>query len=340
MVNRILVVGLGSIGKRHFAILNKLVPNAEFRFLRHTESKDQAKYSPPNLISIEQAASFRPHLSVIANPASMHIETAEKLANTGSNLFIEKPMSTNSIGLQSLVDLCARQKLILAVGYNLRYLPSLMIFRKLILEGVIGDVLSVRVETGSYLPEWRPEADYVDTVSAKKELGGGALLELSHDIDYVRWIFGEVAWVRASLMRQSSLEINVEDSVHLVLGFEPNSFGYSLTGQLNLDFIRRDRQRNCTAIGKSGTLKWDAINNLIMHYDPINLEWNTISTPEFSIDQSYVAQWKDVLRSINTGIAPMVSGEDGIAVMRVVDAVRLSAPTGQQVLISNSALKS
>ena len=81
-------------------------------------------------------------------------------------------------------------------AYNLRFLPSLQAYRERIQFGVIGKVLSVRCEIGQYLPSWRPGSDYRQAVSASRALGGGALLELSHEIDYLRWIFGEVAWVQ------------------------------------------------------------------------------------------------------------------------------------------------
>ena len=66
---------------------------------------------------------------------------------------------------------------------------------------------------------------------ARQELGGGAPLELSHELDYLRWIFGEVEWVKATLGRQSSLEIDVEDTVHLILGFASAANGNKLSEQ-------------------------------------------------------------------------------------------------------------
>ena len=137
-------------------------------------------------------------------------------------------------------------------GYNLRFSPSLMYFNELIKKNIVGQILSVRCEVGQYLPEWRPNKDYRKTVSANFHLGGGVLLELSHEIDYLRWIFGEVDWVRATLAQQSSLVFDVEDSAHLTLGFLPNENGRQLIGTLNLDFIRHDQTRACIAIGEKG----------------------------------------------------------------------------------------
>ena len=106
--------------------------------------------------------------------------------------------------------LAKKAKTVLAIGYNLRFLSSLQKFKSILDDKIIGDVWSVRSEVGQFLPSWRPNSDYRKGVSAQYALGGGVLLELSHDIDYLRWIFGEVAWVQAVLAQQSDLEIDVE----------------------------------------------------------------------------------------------------------------------------------
>ena len=98
-------------------------------------------------------------------------------------------------GVDDLLGTVRARGVICQVGYNLRYLPSLSRFRDLINEGLVGGPLSVRCEIGQYLPNWRPDTDYRTGVTARSDLGGGVLLELSHEIDYLRWIFGEVEWV-------------------------------------------------------------------------------------------------------------------------------------------------
>lgn len=178
---------------------------------------------------------------------------------TGSHLLIEKPLSHAATGVQALLQRVCEQNLLLQVGYNLRFLPSLEKFRELIHDGAIGRVLSVRCEIGQYLPSWRQDSDYRLGVSARQELGGGVLLELSHELDYLRWIFGEVAWVSAWIGQRSALEIDVEDTAYLTLGFEPDDSGRALVATVNLDFIRHDTTRLCTAIGKQGSLRWNSL---------------------------------------------------------------------------------
>ena len=218
MVKRILIVGKGSIGKKHFEHLSNLLPNSEIKFLRHSQIDEKERSSNNDFYSIDEALGFAPELSVISNPASKHIETATIFAQQGSHLFIEKPVSHNVQKVQQLIDLCESKKLTLAVGYNLRFLESLIKFKDAIQAGMIGKLISIRVDSGSHLPDWRSGMDYRKSVSAIEDLGGGVLRELSHEIDYVRWIFGEIDWVKATLINTQVLGLNVEDTAHLVFG--------------------------------------------------------------------------------------------------------------------------
>ena len=200
-------------------------------------------------------------------------------------------------------------------------------------EGIIGRALSVRCEVGQYLPSWRPDCDYRQGVSGRSELGGGVLLELSHEFDYLRWIFGEVSWVRATLMRQSSLEINVEDSAHLILGFSPNNKGQQLTCALNLDFIRHDHTRQCMVIGEKGSLRWNGVTGAVEIFRQDALYWFELFRHLPQRDETYVAEWNDFLNCIKEKRVPKVTGEDGLRVIEIIEAARLSADSGIQVTI-------
>jgi predicted dehydrogenase len=222
------------------------------------------------------------------------------------------------------------------IGYNLRFSASLQRFRKFLHEGIIGELLSVRCEVGQYLPSWRPESDYRQGVSARKELGGGALLELSHEIDYLRWIFGEVDWVKTTLSKQSKLEIDVEDTAHLTMGFLPNSDGRQLIGTLNLDLIRHDNTRTCTVIGEKGTLRWNGLTGEVDLFEESATSWNRLFHHQPEKDETYRAEWQDFTDSIQDKKIPFVSGNDGLRVLEIIEAARTSALCGAQELTSHS----
>ncbi len=331
LIDRVLIVGHGSIGKRHLRLARDILPDADIRILRRQECASIPEHANGCFSSPEQAVAFAPQIAVIANPATFHICVAQSLAQIGTHLFIEKPLSASLEGVGQLLETCREQGVVCMIGYNLRFLPSLQKFRQLLIENAVGKVLSIRCEIGQYLPSWRPEMDYRQSVSARSELGGGVLLELSHELDYLRWIFGEVERVSASLSRQSGLAIDVEDTVHLILTFSPTVDGYTLIGTVNLDFVRHDTTRYCIAIGEKGSLRWNGLTGTIELFEAGEKEWREIFRHQHQRDESYLAEWQNFIDGVNANVVPMVSGEDGLKVLKIVEAARISAASGGQI---------
>jgi len=334
MANKILIVGMGSIGTRHLSIAREQFPNGDIRILGHRELKATPMHSDGYMTTIEDAEHFAPEIAIIANPSSFHIPTAQALARIGTHLLIEKPLSDSLEGAYELIETCGQHNCVLLMGYNLRYMQSLQEFRELLLRGVVGEVLSVRCEVGQFLPTWRPESDYRQGVSARRELGGGVLLELSHELDYLRWIFGDIEWVRATITRQSSLEIDVEDTAHLTLGFVSRIKGSQLIGTLSMDFIRHDQTRVCTVIGSKGSLRWDGITGEVTILRQDGSTWKKLFTHTPQRGETYFAEWQEFLNCINLGTTPSITGQDGIRVLEIIESVRKSAVTGIQVSVS------
>jgi len=329
VLDRLLVVGLGSIGGRHARLARQLMPDADITVLRHRECLGATEPGIDHCVTrVEDALRLRPQAAVIANPASHHLNVALRLADAGVHLLVEKPIASSSRGVEELIELARARGSVLMTGYNLRFMPTLRRFRELLGERRVGRVLSVRAEVGQYLPGWRPDSDYRQTVSAQAALGGGVLLELSHEIDYLRWLFGEVSWVSAILNRQSALEIDVEDSAHLILGFSAESDGVPVLATLNMDFLRHDTTRGCTVIGDAGSLRWNAITGVVDVFEAGGTSWKTLDEHPPHRDESYLAEWQHFLACISDGGAPVVSGADGLAVLRVIEAARHSSSTG------------
>lgn len=334
-IERVLVVGFGSMGARHLRLARSLLPAADIRVLRRSNEGSVPEGANAVLADLAQATAFAPQLAVIASPATMHLPVARALAESGAHLLVEKPLAAGTEGVAHLLQVCSDRARVLLVGYNLRFLATLRCFRDALHQGLVGEVLSVRCEVGQHLPDWRTGTDYRSGVSARRELGGGVLLELSHELDYMRWIFGEVEWVSACLRRQSALEVDVEDSAHLLLGFEPTGERPGIFASVFLDFIRHDPVRNCTAIGTRGSLRWDGIEGSVKHYAAGSGEWREIlrHTPER--DESYAAEWQHLLACVAGIERPSPSGEDGLRVLEIIEAARRSSDTGARVRLGS-----
>jgi predicted dehydrogenase len=336
LINRILIVGLGSIGKRHLKLARELFPRSRIAVLRREAESIVPEYADYSFSNITEALEFSPQMAVIANPATFHLSVAKDLAKIGTHLLVEKPLSATSKGVSDLLDICREKKARLATGYNLRFLPSLQKFKAMLDNNTIGAVWSVRSEVGQFLPSWRLDVDYQKGVSAQHALGGGALLELSHELDYLRWIFGEVTWVQASLSKQSDLELDVEDTAHLIVGFHKKPRLQSLIASVSLDFIRHDRTRSCTAIGKLGSLRWDGISGTVEIYEAQSQTWQVVYKYQDVRDESYLAEWNDFVTCITMKKEPFVSGQDGLKVLRIIEAARLSEKTGRRVSVGDA----
>jgi predicted dehydrogenase len=338
MIKRILINGAGIAGIRHFGIARNLFPNAEIAILTTRQMLDSNLGYNWHFTKVEEAIKFQPDIAILSGAASTRIEIGLALANSGVHLLVEKPISVSIKNVENLIEICAEKKLILAIGYNLRFYESLIYFRDQLNLGVIGKPLLVKCEVGQFLPSWRESADYRYSVSAQRKLGGGVLLELSHEIDYLEWIFGKIGWVRATIMQQSSLEIDVEDSAFLTLGIE-NKNNPNLVANLAMDFIRHDTQRNCIVIGENGTLKWDGIKQQVSILKQGESSWTNLITTTHSSNASYLAEWKDFLECLDTRKSPIATGIDGLKSLEVIAAAIESALTGKQIEIQRNSFK-
>jgi predicted dehydrogenase len=333
MIKRVILVGLGSIGNLHLRLARDMLPNADIRILRNSPVETFPELANGSFSTLEQAIAFAPQIAVLSNPAPFHAQVGKSLALNGCHLLVEKPLAVSSSEGMALVQACISSGRILQVGYNLRYLPSMLHFKSVIDKGILGAIWSVRSEVGQYLPSWRPGTDYRQGVSAQQRLGGGVLLELSHEIDYLRWIFGNVDWVGAVLGRHSNLEIDVEDTAHLTLGFTPSN-GKRTIANLNMDFLRHDTTRICSVIGAFGSLRWDAVASKVEFFGIKEQSWLTLFSESSEREVSYRAQFRAFLDCVSNARKPPPDGYDSLAVLDVIEAARRSdALKGQRIPI-------
>lgn len=321
-----LVVGSGSIARRHLANLRSLLPDAEVGCVSAsgrplTEGETSATTQLPSLAS---AIAWSPDLAVVASPAPLHLDHACLLLDADVPVLIEKPLSDSMDRVRSAAPLLARHRDRIEVAYNLRFLSSARCMKALVDEGRVGKILGLRVEVGQYLPDWRPNADYRRQVSANRSLGGGVLLELSHELDYVNWLFGRFDRVFCVTANSGQLEIDVEDNADALLSRD------GLTAQIHLDFLQRRASRSCKVIGSTGTLHWDLIANRVSLDTPSG-EYVLFSDPAVDRNEMYVEQLRGFIEVATGRTAPRITVDDGLAVLDMIEGMRQSAATGSQV---------
>jgi predicted dehydrogenase len=328
-VIRAVVAGLGSIGRRHLANLRAIEPDAQITVLRHDRAETAVPADADRVVhTLADAVAQRPDIAFVCGPSSTHVTVGLALAEAGIHLFVEKPLALMAADAARLVDVCAQARRLLIVGYNLRFSTSLRALYDAARSGRIGRIMSGRAEVGQYLPDWRPDVDYRRTNSARREFGGGVVLELSHELDYMRWLLGDVRAVDAVVARLSDLEIDVDDTADILLSFARGS-----VGNIHLDMTQRNPTRRCQLVGTNGTLSWDGITGETRLFEP-GAGWSTlVPAGAQERDAMYLAQTAHVVACLRGEAEPLADGRTGAAVVKLAEAVAAAAREGRRVTV-------
>ena len=192
---KILIAGLGSIGRRH---LRNLVALGErdvvlLRSHRSTLPDEEIGEFPAETNLAEALRKHKPAAVIIANPTALHLDVAIPAAEAGCHILLEKPVSDSLERLDILQQAAQKSGSKILVGFQFRYHPTLNKARELIQSGALGKVLTVHAHWGEYLPQWHPWEDYRQSYAARADLGGGVIVTLTHPLDYLRYLLGDVS---------------------------------------------------------------------------------------------------------------------------------------------------
>lgn len=229
---KVLIVGLGSIARKHVKALLELKPDTEIFALR---SKKPSPDEPgvKNLYRWDEVNKDIRFI-MICNPTSLHHQAIKEASTFHVPLFIEKPPFHKTEGMEELILTLENQQIITYTAFNMRFHP---VIEWLKLHVSQKRVIEVRVYCGSYLPDWRPGRDYRTIYSAINDMGGGVHLDLIHELDYTRWLFGDPVESFSSLSKVSDLDIDSVDCAHYWLKYE------SMVVSVLLNYYRRDTTR-------------------------------------------------------------------------------------------------
>lgn len=297
---KVLVVGLGSIAKKHIKVLRTLDSTVEIYALRSENSKT----IEDGVINIYDPSALAQDFdfAIISNPTSTHYSTIESLIPYGFPLFIEKPALDSTVNADQLVKLLKDQSVKTYVACNLRFHPAIEFLKRVF---DTKKPLEYTAYCGSYLPAWRPEQDYKKSYSANKALGGGVHLDLIHEIDYTIFLLGQPVNIQHYLSKKSNLEINTPDIAHYTLEYE-NSSAF-----ITLNYYRRDAKRTIECVWEDDTWTVDLINNTIL--DSKN---GIVFKADYQVLDTYKTQMKYFLDCIQSDTEPMNNMEEAVGNMK------------------------
>jgi predicted dehydrogenase len=279
------------------------------------------------MFSSEQVEDFGPEIAIISSPASAHLEQASYLLGLGADVLVEKPLSTTLKGVAEVFNQALDSHSIIQVGYNLRYTKGLAELSRIINSGVLGKIQTVDIAVDQYLPDWRPNIDYRSSVSAQVALGGGVLLELSHEIDYALFLFGDIEVDGAVLGKTSPLEIDVEDVVEVIGRVQAGNHQSAIL-RIHLGMVSRARKRYCEVSGSEGNVRWNGVAGTVEVFNAGLGVWQETFSDKRDISLSYERQLADFIESSQQGFDPdkhRATAAHEIKVLETIESIRARA---------------
>ena len=346
-MTKVLFIGLGSIGQRHLRNLRHLLGDS-VEIIAYRERRtvpmlnDQqevienrsisAEYQLREINTLDEALLEKPDIALIANPSSMHVETAIKAAEAGCHLFIEKPLGVQHEGVVELIELVEKRRLVAFVAYQFRFHPGLQKIFRWLQEQRIGKLISAHIVNGEYLPNFHPYEDYRVSYAARKDLGGGCILTQIHEFDYIYWLFGIARRIFSIGGQLSDLELDVEDAVTILM--ECRFRRAVLPVSLCLNYVQSPPRRTCTIIGTEGRIEWDFLTGRL---ELQSSESDSVELYDFSYlnrNDLFLFELEHFLQCVSDKSDPLVNLRSGYESLRMALAARASLESGKVQILN------
>lgn len=320
------VIGGGSIGMRHARNLAKL--GQGLRIIENQPAQAERIQGEGFAVYADLSAAFAPEVDavLICTPSAYHLEQTCAALEANKHVFVEKPIATNLEGVPEVLDLAAQKSLVTLVGFNMRFRDGYN-RAKAALEA-LGKPYIARALVSFYLPYYHPERDYRMGYQARRELGGGVVLDDLHEIDYLMDLFGPIKTVYANVGRLSDLEMDVED--YAAAQFEHES---GIISQLQMDFLGRVYRRTLEVTAEKGTLTLDHNAGELRIYGAQPDQYKVYpQAMSVTVNDMYFQEMQHFIACIQGHEKPIADLQTGYEVLRVAKAIFQSA--AEQKVIS------
>lgn len=327
---KFLFTGLGSIGKRHLRNLKSLGFNdiIAYKTKKHNAAEIEKEFGIKIFYQLDKALDQKPDVAFITNPTSLHTQTALEVAKRGCHIFMEKPLDCSFENVDELEALINEKSLVFFIAYNFRFAPHLKLAKKFLEGGKIGRVVSARAQVGQYLPDWHPREDYQIGYYGRRDLGGGPILTLIHEIDYLYWLFGDAKEVFCFSDKLTDLEIDTDDTVEILL-----RFSNGVLGEIHLDYVQRYSTRSMQIIGDKGTILWDFNNKTLNLFTAGTGKWKSFESKDYNYNEMYIEELKNFLGCVKNHRRPKTDFNVAKASLQIALSAVESAKTGQLMKI-------
>ncbi|ARO86447.1 gfo/Idh/MocA family oxidoreductase [Nitrosospira lacus] len=324
------MVGLGSIGARHLNNLHTLGVH-ELGVVRTRNHPPPKEIIPKNITvfqDLDLALTQKFDLVVVANPTSFHLETLIKALKTGAHIYVEKPIAHEEQSVYELAPYLTSHVSKVLVGCQLRMHPGLQKINEWINQDKLGKVYSVQVDLGEYLPDWHPWEDYRQSYAARADQGGGVVLTLIHELDYLHWLFGKPKAIYAIGGHRTSLELTAEDMA--LITFETVQ---GVCVQLRMDYWRKPPVRHMNIVAEKSIVDWDYPTRLTTLKQNGQILDQIELPPAWDRNDLFLSMMREFLEGLSRESLPRVTLQDGIDVLQTALAAKKSIRTHQVVTL-------
>lgn len=328
---KILIVGYGSIGRRHVKNFLEFADVAVFdENLSALNSLNQQIRSFDNL---DTALDWKPDGVVIATPHHTHIPLAKKAIHSNAHVLIEKPISHSLKGIQVFLSKAEQRKRQVFVACNMRYHPGIATLQQYL--HTIGKPLFARAHVGNYLANMRPGEDYRSLYCAHRSQGGGVILDAIHEIDYLMWLFGPIREVSCRAEKLSDMDIDVEDFACLYLKHHNMTIS-----EVQMDYLRPFKRRGCEIIGTKGMLLWESEGKnpevcTVRLYRKETNTWETLfKDTNMDGNKPYVCLAQQFIEAIKNAHSSLLTGDTAFSELHIALAAHKSASTKNGAFVS------
>ncbi len=300
----VLIVGLGSIARKHILALQSLKIDLKIYALR-SNLNAEIEEGVENIYDLDCKITLY-DFAIISNPTYLHYQFIEKLAHRGIPLFIEKPVVHTLENVNKLVDIIEEKQLVTYVACNLRFHPCIAFLKnKIDTENL--RINELNVYCGSYLPDWRPGKNFKEVYSANAAMGGGVHLDLFHELDYTAWLFGMPSKTISVLRNISSLSIDAYDYANYSLHY--NTF----TANITLNYYRRKPKREIEIVLEGDTWTVDLLQNVIKNDNGECL----FQMLDFNVKDTYLLQLNYFIGCLKNNQVPMNSFAASVEILKI-----------------------
>ncbi len=314
---KFLIIGLGSIGKRHIRNLLNLKIHSD-NICGFDPRKDRVnevkKYGIKNFINnLNEVKNNDFHGAFICSPTSLHIQQAIILGKKKINLFIEKPLGSNLKNVKVLVNIQKKLKIKVLITYPFRFSEHGITFKKLVNSNIVGRPLYFKGEFSEFLPDWHPYEKYNSFYMAKKELGGGSILDQSHILDIAHFLFGDFSEViNCFNSKISRLDVNADDIADITLKTKSNVYG-----TIHQDMFGRKHKKCMSVYCEKGEIFWNVYDCSVTVYNSTTKK-TKIYKHKIDHNKMYINQTRHIFDIIRKKIKPLVSLQDGIHTLKTI----------------------